>query len=122
MLPVRTAARLCAFALFTASLSGATAQVGFTGPSGSAPSFAPPPGLRPQPPASVPSQPRSAATPAATATPASLGQRDPHAFIPQVAAGKVALAVSARFAPDGPYIPRAMNWQVFAERPDGGNP
>jgi hypothetical protein len=118
MLPVRTLARLSAFALLAVSSTGAFAQAGFTGPGGSAPSFAPPPPSTPQP---LAAQPRAAAVPA-VAPPAPGGSRDPHAFIPQVAVGKVALAVSARYAADGPYIPRAMTWRVFAERPDGGNP
>ena len=112
-------ARLCACALFALYPASAFAQVGFTGPGGSAPSFAPPPpAATPQTPAAP--QARSA-TATATQPPAGL-QRDPHAFIPQVAAGKVALAVSARYAADGPYIPRAMVWRFFAERPDGGTP
>jgi hypothetical protein len=120
MLPARTVSRLCAFALVALSSPAAIAQVGFTGLSGSAPSFAPPPVSTPQPPAAPPAQPRAAA--AAAAAPASVSQRDPHAFVPQVAPGKIALAVAARYAADGPYIPRAMTWRVFAERPDGGNP
>jgi hypothetical protein len=116
MLPARTVARLCAFALVALSSPAAFAQVGFTGLSGSAPGFAPPPASTPQPPAAPPAQPRAAAAPA------SGSQRDPHAFVPQVAAGKIALAVAARYAADGPYIPRAMTWRIFAERPDGGNP
>jgi hypothetical protein len=116
MLPARTVSRLCAFALVALSSPAAFAQVGFTGLSGSAPAFAPPPASTPQPPAAPPVQPR------ASAAPALVNQRDPHAFVPQVAAGKIALAVAARYAADGPYIPRAMTWRVFAERPDGGNP
>jgi len=117
MFPIRTAL-LCACALFALFPAGAFAQSAFTGPGGSAPSFAPPPpAVTPQPPAGQ--QPR-AATPAAANL--SAQQRDPHAFIPQVAPGKVALAVSARYAADGPYIPRAMSWRIFAERPDGGTP
>jgi hypothetical protein len=116
MLPARIVSRLCAIALVALSSPAAFAQVGFTGLNGSAPGFAPPPASTPQPPAAQPAQPRSAAAPA----PGS--QRDPHVFVPQVAAGKIALAVAARYANDGPYIPRAMIWQVFAERPDGGNP
>jgi hypothetical protein len=117
-------ARLPAFALLALSAAGAFAQIGFTGPSGSAPSFAPPPAATPapQPPAPPPAQPRAASTPATTTPVAVTSQRDPHAFIPQVASGKIALAVSARYAADGGYIPRAMTWRVFAERPDGGNP
>jgi hypothetical protein len=119
MLSVRTLTRLSAFALLASSSAGAFAQIGFTGPSGSAPSFAPPPAATAQPPAPPPAQPRAAAV----TTPVTVtSQRDPHAFIPQVASGKVALAVSARYTTDGGYIPRAMTWRVFAERPDGGNP
>jgi hypothetical protein len=122
MLSVRIVARLSAFALLALSSAGAFAQVGFTGPSGSAPSFAPPPVSTTQPPTPPSAQPRAASTPATTTPVAITNQRDPHAFIPQVASGKVALAVSARYAADGAYIPRAMTWRVFAERPDGGNP
>jgi hypothetical protein len=122
MLSVRTVARLSAFALLALSSAGAFAQVGFTGPSGSAPSFAPPPTSTSQPQTPPSAQPRAVAAPAVTPPPASGSPRDPHAFIPQVATGKVALAVSARYAADGPYIPRSMTWRVFAERPDGGNP
>ena len=116
MLPARIVSRLCAIALVALSSPAAFAQAGFSGLNGSTPSFAPPPASTPQPPAAQPAQPRSAAAQA----PGS--QRDPHVFVPQVAAGKIALAVAARYANDGPYIPRAMTWQVFAERPDGGNP
>jgi hypothetical protein len=122
MLSVRTIAQLSAFALLALSSAGASAQVGFTGLSSSAPSFAPPPAATPQPPASPPSQPRAATAPAAPSVAAPTSQRDPHASIPQVASGKIALAVAARYAADGPYIPRAMTWRVFAERPDGGSP
>jgi hypothetical protein len=122
MLSVRTVARLSAFALLALSSAGASAQVGFTGVGGSAPSFAPPPAATPQPPAPPPVQPRAASSPAVPSAPAATSQRDPHASIPQVAAGKTALAVAARYAADGPYIPRAMTWRVFAERPDGGSP
>src|SRR6202158_4070245 len=119
MLSIRIVAGLLAFALLASSSAGAFAQVGFTGPSGSAPSFPPPPATTPHPPAPPPAQPRAAAV----TTPVTVtSQRDPHAFIPQVASGKVALAVSARYAVDGAYIPRAMTWRVFAERPDGANP
>src|SRR5204862_926466 len=89
---------------------------------GSAPGFAPPPAQTTPPPAPPQAQPRAAAVPAVSLAPPTGAPRDPHAFVPQVAPGKVALAVSARFAADGAYIPRAMNWRVFAERPDGGNP
>jgi len=118
MSAVRTVVRLCAVALFASSSAGAFAQIGFTGVGGSAPGFAPPP------PASAPQQPPPATQPRTATAPATMptSQRDPHAFIPQVAAGKVALAVSARYAADGPYIPRALVWRVFAERPDGGAP
>ena len=123
MLSVRTVARLSAFVLLAmSSAGGAFAQIGFTGPSGSAPSFAPPPAAAPQPQAPPTAPLRAVAAPATTTPPMSGSTRDPHAYIPQVAAGKVALAVSARYAADGPYIPRAMIWRVFAERPDGGNP
>lgn len=112
---------LCLSALLAAPSTSAFAQVGFTGLSGSTPSFAPPPQpTQPAQPQSPP--PRAAAMPPTSLAPATPGQRDPHAYIPQVAAGKVALAVSARYAADGSYIPRALNWRVFAERPDGGNP
>jgi hypothetical protein len=122
MLSVRTVARLAAFALLALPSAEAFAQVGFTGLSSSAPSFAPPPAATPQPPATPPAQPRAATVPAAPPVSAAVSPRDPHASIPPVASGKIALAVAARYSADGPYIPRAMTWQVFAERPDGGNP
>ena len=123
MPPIRTVACLCTAALLGAFSTAAFAQVGFTGVSGSSPSFAPPPAPTPAPPAPVSTQPRAAAAgPTAGPALAPPGPRDPHAVIPQVAAGKIALAVSARFASDGPYIPRSVTWRVFAERPDGGNP
>jgi len=121
MSPFR-AARFCAFALFALASTGAFAQVGFSGISGSAPAFAPPPATAPQPQTPPTAQPRAAAPAPVALAPPTSSPRDPHAFIPQVAPGKVALAVSARYAADGPYIPRAMIWRVFAERPDGGNP
>jgi hypothetical protein len=121
MFPSGFASLLCLVALFAASSSGAFAQVGLTGLSGSTPSFAPPPPSgQPAMPPSPP--PRAAAVPPTSLAPGTPGQRDPHAYIPQVAPGKVALAVSARYAVDGPYIPRALTWRVFAERPDGGSP
>ncbi|HLL27768.1 MAG TPA: hypothetical protein VKT73_08980 [Xanthobacteraceae bacterium] len=123
---VRTA--LCVFTLL-ASSAAAYAQIGFTGIGGSAPGFAPPPAATTPPPSPPPPQSRTATpvvAPSAAPQPAPLapaiGPRDPHAFVPQVAQGKVALAVAARYSSDGPYIPRAMNWRVFAERPDGGPP
>ena len=113
MSPIRTAP-LCAFALFAWASTGAFAQVGFSGISGSAPAFAPPPASAPQPQTPPTAQPRAAAAPPVALAPPTSGPRDPHAFIPQVAPGKVALAVSARYAADGAYIPRAMIWRVFA--------
>src|ERR1700675_2175486 len=63
------------------------------------PAFAPPP-IQSVPPV----QPRAPlAAPSAT----------PHQSIPAVAAGKVALALAARYSADGPFIPRSMIWRVF---------
>jgi hypothetical protein len=75
----------------------------FSGPGGSP--FAPPPVPAP-PPANAPAAPRTTAP----------VTREPHATIPAVAAGKLALALSARYAADGPYIPRALYWRVFAAK------
>jgi hypothetical protein len=47
----------------------------------------------------------------------SLGtNREPHQTMPPVAAGKVPLALAARFADDGPFIPRGIHWRVFSAR------
>ena len=123
MPPLRPVASLCTVALLALLSTGVFAQVGFTGVGGSSPGFAPPPSPTSTPSTPAPTQPRAAAAgPAAGPSLAPHGPRDPHAVIPQVATGKVALAVSARFASDGNYIHRALTWRVFAERPDGGNP
>jgi hypothetical protein len=42
--------------------------------------------------------------------------------MPQVAAGKIPLALSARFAADGPFIPRGIHWRVFAAKNDSSSP
>ncbi|MDO8534079.1 MAG: hypothetical protein Q7S17_04980 [Xanthobacteraceae bacterium] len=81
----------------------------FSGPGGTV--FAPPPVLTP-PPATAPAAPRTTAQ----------VTREPHATIPAVASGKVALALSARFAADGPYIPRALHWRVFAAKGEAAGP
>ncbi len=96
---------LRAFALLAALLAPAAAlaqqAVPFTGPSSP---FAPPP-TSSGPGVSVPQTPRGPSQ-----------MREPHAFIPAVASGRVALALAARFAADGAYIPRSLHWRVFAEK------
>jgi hypothetical protein len=85
-----------------------TQSLPFTGP-GSSP-FAPPPSS-PGPGVTVPAPPRAPAPP-----------REPHAFIPAVANGRVALALAARFGPNGPYIPRSLQWRVFSDKIAPGTP
>ena len=89
-------------ALLTPAASFAQQAVPFTGP-GASP-FAPPP-TSSGPGVSVPQNPR---------VPSQM--REPHAFIPAVASGRVALALAARFAANGAYIPRSLHWRVFAEK------
>jgi hypothetical protein len=97
---------LRAFTLLAALLASAPAlaqpAVPFTGP-GASP-FAPPPKSS-GPGVSVPQNPRAPSQ-----------MREPHAFIPAVASGRVALALAARYAADGAYIPRSLHWRVFAEK------
>lgn len=80
----------------------------FSAPPGG-PVFSPPP-LHPAPAQAAPRP----------VSPAAL--RDPHPVIPAVAAGKVALAVAARFWADGPYIPRSLHWRVFVAKPEATGP
>jgi hypothetical protein len=56
-----------------------------------------------------------ASQPAAKSAP---GGREPHQSLPSVAPGKVALALAARFASDGPFIPRALHWRVYTASKD----
>ena len=102
---------LRAVALLAALLAPASAfaqqAVPFTGPSSP---FAPPP-TSTGPGVSVPQTPRAPSQ-----------MREPHAFIPAVASGRVALALAARFAADGAYIPRSLHWRVFAEKGAAGPP
>jgi hypothetical protein len=80
----------------------------FAGTDDGGPVFAPPP-LQSVPPV----QPRGPlAAPGAT----------PHQSIPAVAAGKVALALAARYSPEGPFIPRSVIWRVFNERTEPTGP
>ena len=49
----------------------------------------------------------------------SLGtNREPHQDMPAVANGKIPLALAARFAEDGPFIPRGVHWRVFFAKSD----
>jgi hypothetical protein len=48
--------------------------------------------------------------------------REPHAFIPAVGSGRVALALAARFANNGPFIPRALRWRIFSDKITPGTP
>jgi hypothetical protein len=75
----------------------------FTGPASNV--FSPPPA--PQQPAPRP----------ALGTP-----RDPHQSVPAVAAGKLALALSARFSENGPFIPRSLHWRVFSAKNEPTGP
>ena len=50
------------------------------------------------------------------------GAREPQHAIPAVAPGKLALALSARYAKDGPYIPRGIHWRVFNAKTDPTGP
>lgn len=54
----------------------------------------------------------------APARPAPNVTRDPHQSLPPAVAGKIPLALSARFADDGPFIPRGIHWRVFQTRTD----
>jgi hypothetical protein len=81
----------------------------FTGPAASP--FAPPPHTT-GPGVAVPVVPRA---------PNQI--REPHAFIPAVAGGKIALALAARYAENGPFIMRGLRWRVFSEKSaDAGPP
>jgi hypothetical protein len=48
--------------------------------------------------------------------------REPHAFIPAVGSGRIALALAARFANNGPFIPRSLRWRVFSDKVTPGVP
>ena len=71
-------------------------------------------------PGQVFSPPPSPAQPAPRPAPGA--QRDPHQSVPSVAAGKVALALAARFSEGGPFIPRGMQWRVFAAKNEPTGP
>ncbi|MEX0590433.1 MAG: hypothetical protein WD207_05055 [Xanthobacteraceae bacterium] len=77
----------------------------FTGPASNV--FSPPP-----PPPQMP-----------TARPAQGGSRgEPHQNVPAVAAGKLALALSARFSEGGPFIPRSLHWRIYSARNEPTGP
>jgi hypothetical protein len=96
-------------AFLAASTTSALAQTApFAGPT--ATPFAPPP---------VPSGP-GVIVPLAPRAPTQM--REPHAFIPAVAAGRVALALAARYSTAGPFINRLLHWRVFAETATAGTP
>lgn len=90
----------------------------FTGP---AHSFGPPPSASPPPPVTREQRPSPGTVQQQTqpAVPAPT-MRDPHQSVPNVAQGRLPLALSARFTADGPYIPRSLHWRVFTAR--GENP
>jgi hypothetical protein len=50
------------------------------------------------------------------------GPREPPQSIPAVAPGKLPLALAARFAEDGPFIQRGLQWRVFVARADPSGP
>lgn len=97
--PCRCLAALAGGLLLLTAHSTALAQnaTPLTGPADSV--FSPPPAL-PQPP--------QRGSPA--------GLRDPHQSLPSVGAGKLPLALSARYAADGPFIQRALHWRVYAAK------
>ena len=47
--------------------------------------------------------------------------REPHQTMPPVTAGKTPLALAARFADDGPFIPRGIHWRIYAAKSDASN-
>lgn len=115
---IRAGSRLPLAGLVLALLMGAATEVPaqfapFTGP---ATTFGPPPSVSP-----VPSQRERAPSPGSVqqqTSPsfANPNVRDPHPSVPNVAPGRLPLALSARFSADGPYIPRSMHWRVFSAR------
>lgn len=80
----------------------------FAGNDDGGPVFAPPP-VQSVPPV----QPRA---------PLAVPTTTPHQSIPAVAAGKVALALAARYSPEGPFIARSVIWRVFNERAEPTGP
>ena len=115
LLPTTIVPRACvAAALFALALEPATALAQaiivspFAGSDDGGPMFAPPPAQ-----SVAPVQPR-----APLAAPAGA----PHQNIPAVAAGKVALALAARYSAEGPFIPRSVIWRVFSEKTDATGP
>jgi hypothetical protein len=95
---------LRAFALLAALLAPAAALANRPCPSPGSSPFAPPP-TSSGPGVSVPVAPRAPSQ-----------MREPHAFIPAVVSERIALALAARDAADGAYIPRSLHWRVFAEK------
>jgi hypothetical protein len=75
--------------------------------------FAGQPGQVFSPPPSPPSQPAPRPT---------QGGQQPHANIPTMPAGKVALALAARFSDGGPFIPRGIQWRVFVAKNETSGP
>lgn len=105
----RVAGALLALALVPASaLAQAITVSPFAGADDGGPMFAPPPAQ------SVPPvQPRGPlAAPGTT----------PHQSIPAVGAGKVALALAARYSAEGPFIQRSVIWRVFTEHVEPTGP
>jgi hypothetical protein len=103
----RFAALACGLPLLLAPTGTALAQTApFSGQPSSFFSAPPPP----------PPPPQAAPRP-------TLGtNREPHQTLPQVDAGKIPLALAARFSNDGPFIPRGVHWRVFAAKSDPGTP
>jgi hypothetical protein len=50
------------------------------------------------------------------------GSRDPHQAIPAVGAGKLPLALSARFSDSGPFISRNLQWRVYSAKSEPTGP
>lgn len=69
-----------------------------------------------------PSQIFSPPPPPPTARSPVTGPREPPQSMPVVAPGKLPLALAARYAEDGPYIQRGLQWRVFVARADAAGP
>ncbi len=111
---------LAGLALFLLTAPAPAQVTPFTGPAttfGPAPS-SPPPAARERERQASPVAPVQQQTQPAVQPPV---MRDPHQSIPNVAQGRLPLALSARFSADGPYIPRSLHWRVFSTRGDNAS-
>jgi hypothetical protein len=98
----RRPAALAACALLLAGTTNASAQgtAPFTGQPSAIFSPPPPPPQQPAP------------------RPALGTTREPVQNLPPASAGKIPLALTARYAADGPFIPRGMHWRIFSAKND----